>query len=109
LLTGIAAARRHGATVVVTLDGDGQHDPQAIPALLQAARGARRTVIVGNRLDGPGAMPGARRNAIRVANFFANWTSGLRRDTQSGFRVYPLALFDLRTRPGDFVLETEIF
>jgi hypothetical protein len=110
LLTGIAAARRHGATVVVTLDGDGQHDPQAIPALLQAARGARRTIIVGNRLGGPGAMPGARRNAIRVANFFANWTSGLAmRDTQSGFRVYPLALFDeVRTHRGGFVFETEI-
>lgn len=110
LLTGIAAARRHGATAVVTLDGDGQHDPQAIPALLRAARGAPRTVVVGNRLDGPGALPGPRRNAIRVANFFANWTSGLAaRDTQSGFRVYPLALFDeVRTHRGGFVFETEI-
>lgn len=110
LLTGIAAARRHGATMVVTLDGDGQHDPRDIPALLQAARGSRRTVVVGNRLDGPGALPGPRRSAIRVANFFANWTSGLAvRDTQSGFRVYPLALFDeARTRRGGFVFETEI-
>jgi glycosyltransferase involved in cell wall biosynthesis len=110
LLTGIAAARRHGATMVVTLDGDGQHDPQAIPALLQAAGGARRTVVVGNRLDGPGALPAPRRSAIRVATFFANWTSGLAvRDTQSGFRVYPLALFDeVRTHRGGFVFETEI-
>jgi len=110
LLTGIAAARRHGASVVVTLDGDGQHDPEAIPALLQAARACRRSVIVGNRLDGPGALPDTRRNAIRVATFFANWTSGLAlRDSQSGFRVYPLALFDeVRTRRGGFVFETEI-
>jgi hypothetical protein len=110
LLTGITAARRHGASMVVTLDGDGQHDPGAIPALLQAARAARRSVIVGNRLDGPGAALGTRRNAIRVANFFANWTSGLAiRDSQSGFRVYPVALFDeVRTHRGGFVFETEI-
>jgi glycosyltransferase involved in cell wall biosynthesis len=37
LLTGIATARRRGATLVVTLDGDGQHDPAAIPALLAVA------------------------------------------------------------------------
>ena len=110
LRTGITAARRLGGSVVVTLDGDGQHDPAAIPALLDAARAARRAVVVGNRLDGPGTLPPARRNAIRVANFFANWTSGLPLgDSQSGFRVYPLALFDeVHPRHGGFVFETEI-
>ena len=109
-LSGIAAARRRGAALIVTLDGDGQHDPAAIPALLAAARAAPRTVIVGNRLAGPGTLPVARRNAIRVASFFAGWTSGLSvRDSQSGFRVYPLALFDeVRPRRGGFVFETEI-
>jgi hypothetical protein len=110
LLTGIAAARRRGASLVVTLDGDGQHDPQAIPVLLAAARRAGRAVIVGNRLGGPGTLPAPRRNAIRVASFFTGWTGGRPvQDSQSGFRVYPLALFDeIRTRRGGFVFETEI-
>jgi Glycosyl transferase family 2 len=110
LLSGIAAARRRGGTVVVTLDGDGQHDPAAIPALLAAAGAGERAVVVGNRLSGPGTLPSMRRNAIRMASFFANWTSGLTlHDSQSGFRVYPLALFDdVRTRRGGFVFETEI-
>jgi hypothetical protein len=110
LLTGVAAARRRGASAIVTLDGDGQHDPAAIPTLLAAARTARRGLVVGNRLDGPGTVAATRRNAIRVASFFASWTSGLTvRDSQSGFRVYPLALFDdVRTRRGGFVFETEI-
>jgi Glycosyl transferase family 2 len=110
LLSGVAAARRHGASLIVTLDGDGQHDPATIPSLLAAARGACRGVVVGNRLAGPGTLPPTRRNAIRVASFFVSWTSGLTvRDTQSGFRVYPLALFDdVRTRHGGFVFETEI-
>lgn len=110
LLSGIAAARRRGASIVVTLDGDGQHDPAAIPSLLEAAGRAPRAVIVGNRLAGPGTLPATRRNAMRVASFFANWTSGLAvRDSQSGFRVYPVTLFDeVRTHRGGFVFETEI-
>ena len=94
---------------VLILDGDGQHDPEVIPALLRAARDARRTIIVGSRLDGPGAALGTRRNAIQVANFFASWTSGLAlQDSQSGLRVYPIALFDeVRTLRGGFVFETE--
>ncbi len=49
-------------------------------------------------------------NAIRVAGFFLNWACGLRLDdTQSGFRVYPIELFDeIRLRRGGFVLETEV-
>jgi glycosyl transferase family 2 len=110
LLTGVAAARRRGATRIVTLDGDGQHDPGAIPLLLVAAATTERAIVVGNRLDGRGTLPALRRNAIRVATFFAGWTCGrVMTDSQSGFRVYPLALFDeVRTRRGGFVFETEI-
>ncbi len=108
--TGLAAARRGGATAVVTLDGDGQHDPDAIPALLEAARRAGRAVVIGNRLAGPGALPATRRNAIVIASFFASFVAGRPvADSQSGFRVYPLALFDdVPTRRGGFVFETEI-
>src|SRR6185295_16014699 len=110
LLTGVAAARRRGAQAMITLDGDGQHDAASIPQLLAAAQLVERTIIVGSRLDGPGTLPSARRNAVRLASFFASWTCGLpMRDTQSGFRLYPLALFDeVRTRRGGFVFETEI-
>jgi hypothetical protein len=124
LRTGIVAARARGASHVVTLDADGQHDPADVPALLAAA--APRTIVVGGRL---GAQPATisnrpptaraahsaaiapeRLDAIRVAGFFACWASGLRiADTQSGFRLYPLAVFDaVPTYRGGFVFETEI-
>jgi hypothetical protein len=108
LLTGVAAARRRGAARVVTLDGDGQHDADVVPLLLAAA--GERVIVVGNRLDGRGRLPALRRNAVRVASFFASWTCGqVVADSQSGFRVYPLALFDdVVTRRGGFVFETEI-
>src|SRR5438034_7128736 len=45
--TGIAAARSRGASVVVTLDGDGQHDPQDLPAVLGTAQSAPRAIVIG--------------------------------------------------------------
>jgi hypothetical protein len=108
LRTGIVAARARGACQVVTLDADGQHDPDDVPALLAAA--APRTIVVGGRLRDAAAVSPERLDAIRVAGFFACWASGLRvHDTQSGFRLYPLAVFDaVPTYRGGFVFETEI-
>ncbi len=112
LRTGFAAARQRGASHVVTLDGDGQHAPADIPRLLALARAAPGDLVVGGRVGGgAGAtVPRSRLNAIRVAGFFVNWASGLRvDDTQSGFRVYPMARLDgLRLSRGGFVFETEI-
>jgi len=107
--TGIAAARSRGASLIVTLDGDGQHDPGDLAAVLAAARSAPGTLVIGGRLRDPHVFPPDRLNAIRVAGFFVNWASGLAlEDTQSGFRAYPLEFFDeVRPRRGGFVFETE--
>src|SRR5207244_12731711 len=43
--TGVAAARSRRASVVVTLDGDGQHEPGDITALIGAARDAPRAIL----------------------------------------------------------------
>ena len=108
LRTGVVIARAHGATHVVTLDADGQHDPDDIPALLAMA--APRTLVIGTRSRGDAALPAGRTEAVLVAGFFVNWASGLRlADTQSGFRVYPTEIFDeIPTRRGGFVFETEV-
>src|SRR5207302_1956844 len=105
----VAAARSRGASLVVTLDGDGQHDPGDLAAVLAAARSTPGTLVIGGRLRDPRLLAADRLNAIRVAGFFVNWASGLAlEDTQSGFRAYPLAFFDdVRPRRGGFVFETE--
>jgi glycosyltransferase involved in cell wall biosynthesis len=110
LRRGFAEALRRGATTVVTLDGDGQHDPRDIPRLLAASRRWPESVIIGGRLDSTEAIPLPRFYAMQVASFWINWLGQCQvQDTQSGFRLYPATL--LRTLPlrhGGFMFESEV-
>jgi hypothetical protein len=110
LRAGVDVGRRRGADRVVTLDGDGQHDPGDIPRLLATAGRSPRAIVVGARPADPRPASRARWNACRVAGFFVDWiTDAVIRDTQSGFRAYPRGLFDeVAPRHGGFVLETEL-
>jgi hypothetical protein len=110
LRTGFAAARRRGATSVITLDGDGQHDPDDVPRLLAESRDWPEAIVLGRRPADPAALPVDRFNALTVAGFFVAWASSVALDdTQSGFRLYPLAVIDdVPTRSGGFVFETEV-
>jgi glycosyltransferase involved in cell wall biosynthesis len=114
LRSAVAALRRRGASHVITLDADGQHAPADIPALLAAARARPRALVVAGRLprtpSGQPPLPPPRRHAVRLAGLLVRWSTGLAlRDTQSGLRLYPLAVFDeTATARGGFVFETEI-
>jgi 2-polyprenyl-6-methoxyphenol hydroxylase-like FAD-dependent oxidoreductase len=115
LRAGFAEGLRRGVPRVVTLDGDGQHDPDDIPRLLKVAVEEPASLVIGGRLGDLGAypersMPTDRLAALRVAGFFINWLTGMAvADTQSGFRVYPAALLATAApRHGGFVLESEM-
>src|SRR5881296_1083194 len=63
------AARSIGADVLVTLDGDGQHNPEEIPRLVDAIKSGAADVVVGSRFLGPRtAVPRYR----EVGNKFLN-------------------------------------
>jgi 2-polyprenyl-6-methoxyphenol hydroxylase-like FAD-dependent oxidoreductase len=115
LRRGFAEAVRRRVARVVTLDGDGQHEPDEIPRLLKVAIEEPDAVVIGGRLAGLAeaparVIPAGRLAALRVAGFFIDWLSGAAvADTQSGFRVYPASLLSaVRPRRGGFVLETEM-
>jgi hypothetical protein len=119
LRQGFREALARGVERVLTMDGDGQHDPDDIPRLLRAARAAPEALVVGGRLGSdpqapapaPGSViPAGRLHAIQVAGFFINWLTGVPLlDTQSGLRVYPARLLAAaHPRHGGFVLETEM-
>lgn len=87
LKTGLRWAREQGFSYAVTLDSDGQHFPEDVPALL--ARQAPGTLVVGSR-DTRGANAGSS-FANRFSNFWFALYTGIRLpDTQTGFRLYPL-------------------
>jgi glycosyltransferase involved in cell wall biosynthesis len=107
---GFAAALRCGAQHVITLDGDGQHDPHDIPRFLTASCRWRGSIIIGNRLAVSTEIPRQRLQAIQVSSFWINWMAECHiQDTQSGFRLYPAAMLQsLSLKRGGFLLESEI-
>lgn len=113
LRDGMQAALALGFEGILTLDGDGQHDPTEIPRLLDAARRNPRMLVIGSRLWNVDIIPKARYRANRFANFWIAWASGQAiEDSQSGFRVYPAQLLhtcrvQIHPRCG-FVFESEI-
>ncbi len=54
--TGIEAAKRLGADVVVTMDADGQHDPRGIAQMLALIEQGL-DVVLGSLLRNPKGMP----------------------------------------------------
>ncbi len=111
LARGFAQAISAQAEWVVSLDGDGQHDPADIPRLLEAAHAHPAHLVLGARLRQRHRQPGIRKFANRFADFFVSWASGQRvPDSQTGFRVYPRELLEIvhpsTARRHGFVFET---
>lgn len=87
--TGVMAANLLDADVIVTMDGDGQHDPQDIEALIQPILADKSDVVLGSRLLNREDMPFVKVIANSIGNFFTWLFYGiLVSDSQSGFRAY---------------------
>lgn len=102
-----------GASGIVTIDGDGQHDPADLPRILRVAAARPGAIVIGSRLHASDMIPKARYRANRFANFWVSWAAGRRiADTQSGFRAYPAEVFrrlDVsHGRWSSFVFESEV-
>lgn len=91
LKTGLAYAAQNGFTHAVTIDSDGQHFPEDIPAMIETSLQHPDDIIVGCRNLTTENMPRQNTFANRFSNFwFRLQTARKLEDTQSGFRVYPL-------------------
>jgi glycosyltransferase involved in cell wall biosynthesis len=100
LRAGIAEALARGAEVIVTIDSDGQHPPEAAPSLVAAL--ARADIAIGARSRLAGGMPLGRRvtNALASAAVGAIIGSTIP-DSQSGFRAIRRAVLDRVSGHGD--------
>lgn len=108
LQTGYKYALREGYDCVVQLDGDGQHEPGDIPALLEVVARGAADVALGSRFIGAGGwQPGAvRRLGARLFALLVLALTGARfSDVTSGFQALGhdvLRFFAAERYPPDF-------
>jgi len=108
--SGFAFAVETGYDAVVTMDGDGQHDPAELPRLLEEAARDGAAIVVGHRVQERWRMPRIRRWTNQVMSGIVSWmTRQDIPDSQCGFRVIRRqALEQMRLSSRHFDIETEL-
>lgn len=110
LRSGFNRILREGYDAVITMDGDGQHDPRDIPRFIEKFKGSDAGIIIGNRMQDVGNMPFVRRLTNKVMSLIISRICGERiPDTQCGYRLIKaevLKKIDLST--SRFEVESEI-
>lgn len=99
LAAGIARALGAGASVIATIDADGQHTPEALPSLLAPLTEGNADLVLGAR-QRSGAMPLGRRTTNRLSAALASRIGGvLVPDAQTGFRAFSRRLAEAISPP----------
>jgi glycosyltransferase involved in cell wall biosynthesis len=103
--TAFKAAKKKRADILVTLDGDGQHNPDEIPRLLAPILKGKADLVIGSRFLRPNLkqIPRYRKFGIDVITFLYNLGSRSRvTDSQSCFRAHNRRLVEAVniTEPG---------
>lgn len=97
--TGIRYAQRNGFAGVITLDADGQHLPESLPALFEAQGSSGANVVIGTctrRLS----------RAKRVAWWYLRALTGLGLgDFTSGLRLYDRSAVEILAGPAASLLD----
>ena len=107
---GLNHAHWSGFTWALTLDGDGQHEPKDIPALLDRAEAWDVALVVGNRMVDAASMPWLRRSANRwMSRQLSRLAGQPLPDSQCGLRLINLnAWSGLRSKTEHFEFESEM-
>jgi len=109
LKTGAEYVQEKEGKYIITLDADGQHNPEDINAFLPHITEKADSIIIGNRIFSEN-VPERSRFGRKFSNFWINFETGCRiLDSQSGFRGYPASLLaEMKTKAGHYAFETEI-
>ncbi|MCP9472474.1 MAG: glycosyltransferase family 2 protein [Nitrospira sp.] len=113
LARGFEYALSRGAVGIITLDADGQHAPEEIPAFIERSRDDPNVFLIGARRRDHRRASFWRYLANCIADFWIGWAAGQAiEDSQSGFRLYPALLLQTvkipHGRDRSFVYESEI-
>jgi len=103
-------AFEEGYDAVITMDADGQHDPQDIQRFIDAHALHPDSIIVGSRMHEKEKIPRARYNSMHIARFYISLAANqFVEDTQCGFRLYPVSLLKkMLLMTEKYVTETEV-
>lgn len=110
LKTAFVKLKEMGYTHGITLDGDGQHDPEQLPAFIVALQEPGVMLVLGNRFANPRGMPLVR----RMVNASMSWLiSRICRcaipDSQCGYRGIAVANDSvLAAQSNHYDYETEV-
>jgi glycosyltransferase involved in cell wall biosynthesis len=109
LLAGIKYVTARDFTHILTIDGDGQHCSEDIPALIETARRTGADLVIGTRSFDRDKMPRSRFYSNTLGSRFASALVGHKiHDSQSGFRLIRLEKLlcsKLRSRFYEFEME----
>ena len=97
LKRGIIEAMKLSPEIIVTLDGDGQHDPEDIPKLISPIQQTEADIVIGSRFerDALEEIPSKRKIGLHLINKTNTLLTRSRIvDSQSGFRAYDGAIID---------------
>lgn len=110
LRTGFAYAMRSPYDGVITMDGDGQHDPVEIPRLIAAGEHQHAGIVLGNRMADGNAIPSLRRWTNWLMSRIVSSVSRQRiPDSQCGFRLIRReVLASVALTANGFDIETEL-
>lgn len=109
LRTGFRHAVKCGYHYAITIDSDGQHFAEDLPKFLAKLEDHPAAIIIGARNMDQASVPGKSSFGNKFSNFWFWVETGLKmRDTQSGYRLYPVKLMEritFITRKFEFEIE----
>ncbi|MEX0997078.1 MAG: DUF2062 domain-containing protein [Flavobacteriaceae bacterium] len=110
LRKGFEVARELGFDYAITIDSDGQHFADDIPVFLEAIHKEPYPILlIGNRNMKQEGVPKSSSFGNRFSNFWFWFETGIKlKDTQSGYRVYPLKAIPKKYFTTKFEFEIEI-
>ncbi len=110
ILSGARRARELNSSHIITIDADGQHYSDDIPAFITAVIENPEAIIVGCRDFAATYVPKSSDFGRDFSNFWFRVQTGRKiGDSQSGFRAYPLNLLEaLNWREKRYAFENEV-
>ena len=110
LAIGFKVAKEKGFKNAITIDSDGQHYPDDIPNFVEALKSESEPVLlIGNRNMSQDGIPKKSSFGNRFSNFWFWFETGIKlEDTQSGYRLYPLAHIPQKFYTKKFEFEIEV-